>query len=516
MVDTLVAMGFPPCLAKQALLLCQNNVERAADMLLMNPPPLPDATSAGSGSGDLDLDDEVAQLVGMGFDTTSARGALEIHGSLEAAANALLEAQQGPPAAPATPATPPRPEPPASPRPSPLRRPAEPPASPRPAKRARRAATSSPQPSEISEAEPRDASDPSNPSDPSDPSMEALTKGLTFGARAFEGAQLNARNAERCRPQNVHMKDVPGIVLASYPEAAKMRGERGKQKVTNMLSACFAQGLWTFGPATTPVNQEVLPAFQFIISEMAKLEALNPKRVGIITTLAHACEDCQQVQAREILRIFGDLTAQNETFDEQLKYSLQRQKEAALNRFISEHHQNCDLDHTQVQPHQQRAHLFSGYVNFIGPDFGLDGLEAANSDRYLQQVKHELKKLRSLTKPWLLASLKQEMSVAEWLQTLLADINNQNPAADRLINPNCIFKWVQANLSNEAAHLVFYDEDRAEEFKGQDPEQPSVENRYQPFLSRRVLVEMLVKARFLEEKRSSSSGSASSMRMPRI
>lgn len=510
-------MGFPPCLAKQALLLCQNNVERAADMLLMNPLPLPDASSSAGSASSRDLDEQVAQLVGMGFETMSARGALEIHGSLEAAANALLEDQHGPPAAPATPpprvpAAPPRPvEPPTSPRPSPLRRPAEPPASPRPAKRARGAAVSPPE--EHSEAEP---SHPSDRSDPSDPSMEALTKGLTFGARAFEGAQLR-RNLERCRPQNVHMKDVPGIVLASYPEAAKMRGERGKQKVTNMLSACFAQGLWTFGPATTPVNQEVLPAFQFIISEMAKLEALNPKRVGIITTLAHACEDCQQVQAREILRIFGDLTAQNETFDEQLKYSLQRQKEAALNRFISENHKNCDLDHMQVQPHQQRAHLFSGYVNFIGQDFGLDGMEAARSDRYLQQVKHELKKVKTLTKPWLLASLKQEMSVAEWLQTLLADINNQNPAADRLINPSCIFKWVEANLSSEAAHLVFYDEDRAEEFKGQDPEQPSVENRYQPFLSRRVLLEMLVKARFLEEKSCSSSGSASSMpRMPRI
>ena len=29
------------------------------------------------------------------------------------------------------------------------------------------------------------------------------------------------------------------------------------------------------------------------------------------------------------------------------------------------------------------------------------------------------------------------------------DINNQNPAADRLINPGCIFKWVQAELSVE-------------------------------------------------------------------
>ena len=31
-------------------------------------------------------------------------------------------------------------------------------------------------------------------------------------------------------------------------------------------------------------------------------------------------------------------------------------------------------------------HLFSGYVNFIGQVFGLDGMEAARSDRYLQQA----------------------------------------------------------------------------------------------------------------------------------
>ena len=56
------------------LLKTENNL-RSQDMLLMNPPPLPDATSAaGSGSGSGDLDDEVAQLVGMGFETSSARG----------------------------------------------------------------------------------------------------------------------------------------------------------------------------------------------------------------------------------------------------------------------------------------------------------------------------------------------------------------------------------------------------------------------------------------------------------
>ena len=38
-------------------------------------------------------------------------------------------------------------------------------------------------------------------------------------------------------------------------------------------------------------------------------------------------------------------------------------KEAALNRFISENHRNCDLDHTQVQPHQQRASLGPVAIN---------------------------------------------------------------------------------------------------------------------------------------------------------
>ena len=45
------------------------------DMLLMNPPPVPEASSSASdAAAGGDLDEEVAQLVGMGFEATSARG----------------------------------------------------------------------------------------------------------------------------------------------------------------------------------------------------------------------------------------------------------------------------------------------------------------------------------------------------------------------------------------------------------------------------------------------------------
>jgi len=90
------------------------------------------------------------------------------------------------------------------------------------------------------------------------------------------------------------------------------------------------------------------------------------------------------------------------------------------------------------------------------------------------------------------------LSVKEWLQTLLADVNNQAAAADRLIDPGCIFKWVSRHLSQEAAHEVFYDEERLAEFEGQDPERPTKENQFQPFLSCRVLVDMLLATGMLE------------------
>ena len=37
------------------------------------------------------------------------------------------------------------------------------------------------------------------------------------------------------------------------------------------------------------------------------------------------------------------------------------------------------------------------------------------------------------------------------------------------------------------AHLVFYDEERFHEFRGQDPERPDAGNEFQPFLSCQAL-----------------------------
>ena len=101
------------------------------------------------------------------------------------------------------------------------------------------------------------------------------------------------------------------------------------------------------GSADSVVNRTIVPAFRHVVSEMNKLNANEEKRISMARNLAEACQDCQQVQARVILRLFGDLTSQNQTFESQLKYSLVQPKEAALHSLISKYHSpTCDLDHT--------------------------------------------------------------------------------------------------------------------------------------------------------------------------
>uniref|UniRef100_A0A7R9ZCR0 Uncharacterized protein n=1 Tax=Pseudictyota dubia TaxID=2749911 RepID=A0A7R9ZCR0_9STRA len=244
----------------------------------------------------------------------------------------------------------------------------------------------------------------------------------------------------------------------------------------------------------------------------------------MVRNLAEACQDCQQVQARVILRMYGDLTSQTETFESQLKYSLVRSKEAALQILITKYHSpSCDLDHTMVEPQNQRAHLWSGYVALVGDVFGLDGIGAANGDRFLSDCLGVIRNVHSGTigsssatcggslrfsrqksvddealKRSLMGELTQNISVKEWLSSLIGDINNQSTNADRMIDRSCIFAWASANMGGDFKHRIFHDEARGEEYSDLHPNEPIDDNKYEPFLSPLVLVEMLVKAGMLQ------------------
>lgn len=551
----LTGLGFPAALAARALELEGGDVQRAADMLFTNPPPLnhgPVVIDADAGyptevcgvsadrgtdrscpgAAQTRQDHSLSCLVSMGFASHTAAEALRrTQGDLEAAMESLLSGGNGQldnsvdvnlvedhsvssAAAPSRKRS-------CAPSPDVARQPSTVSAhsnnatsggssaahassssrqSPRKAERERAPAKqaapiSTQKASSSSPKDPAAAKPIAMQVDEKQHTITHLSAALMLGPAAF--GQLRKDVPTPTAQAAGHQSNVKKLIEASVPGVKKMMGERGAKYVTQMLTDCYKQGLFMHGGPTSAVNSQIIPAMHHIFAELGKQPAKDAKRVNCLTALANACQDCQQVQAREILRVFGDLSSQNATFEGQLMYSLVRQKEAALDRYITRRHASCDKDHTEVSPWQQRAHLISGYVALVGDKFGFDGVTAANSDRFLAQASAEIGKKSAQE---VVSELKQEMCPKEWLQTLLSDINNQTAGADRLINRDCIFKWVQTNMSDEAAYLVFYDEERSVEFGDLDPKMPSEENQYQPFLSPKVLVDMLLKAGMLERK----------------
>eukprot|EP00401_Gymnodinium_catenatum_P040754 CAMPEP_0117512566 /NCGR_PEP_ID=MMETSP0784-20121206/29096_1 /TAXON_ID=39447 /ORGANISM="" /LENGTH=412 /DNA_ID=CAMNT_0005308287 /DNA_START=1 /DNA_END=1236 /DNA_ORIENTATION=+ len=321
--------------------------------------------------------------------------------------------------------------------------------------------------------------------------IDYLAARLSFGPSSLGPLHPSTALASACvgaGPQ----QGVEELFAASMPKFEMTGRSRRKERVMTDITRCLQEGLKTNGPATSAVNREIIQALQYIMFEMEKRPPKDIKRVSCFKSLVEAFKSCQPVQARCILRMFGDLTSKENTFEGQLKYSLVREKEAALNRYISLRHPGCDWT---SDSHRHRLHLLSGYLFLIGDRFGLDGAEAAKHDCLLAAVVREI---GHVAVDDLIAKLQRDLSVKEWLQTLLADINNQAQFADRIIRRDCIYEWALENMGPTARYDVYYDADRAEEFAGQDPQEPTAENIFQPFLSCKVLVDILVAAAMLQ------------------
>lgn len=363
--------------------------------------------------------------------------------------------------------------------------------------------------------------------------VDGLASLHRFGPNCFTPLPISAapQNNTDASAFNLSNTQINQMVLKSVPDASSMKGERGRRRVTDMLSSISQSGLFMHGPPQSPVNAQVIPAIRLIFTKMADLNDNDPKRVEAFTSLAQACQDCQQVQARVILKIYSQITAQETTIDMQLKHSLSSIKEASLDKLITERHggpggmgppppnskhpPHCDLDHTVITPDMQRAHLTSAYLFVVGDAMGMDGVTAAASDRFLSDALANVHSAHNLHPPQhsrfshsdtdsvhpslslrIQKSLVQSMSVKEWISALLSDINNQKDDADRMIDRAKIFHW--ASSQGDFKHRVFYDEDRADEFQDLDPSQPLEKNQYEPFLSPLVLVDLLISEGMLE------------------
>jgi len=349
-------------------------------------------------------------------------------------------------------------------------------------------------------------------------SISYLASKHSFGPTAFSPLHTTAITSNGNSYVDLS-KSISDIVLSSMPAARDMKGERDRKPVTRMLTDIYQRGLFMHGNANSSVNQTIIPAFRHVVAELNKMDSKYKKRVDMIQHLVEACQDCQQVQARVILRMYSDLTCKTQTLEQQLKYSLVRPKEAALQILISKYHApDCDQSHNIIGPERQRAHLLSAYVSLIGDEFGLDGVETAKGDRFLNEALAVVRSVHlhgyississsmlsngdSSLKQSIMDELTSSLCVKEWLTDLIGDINNQSPNADRVIDRACIFSWATKNtsLNDDLPHRIFYEDSRTEEYKDLDPSRPTKDNEYEPLFSPNVLVELLVKMQLLKE-----------------
>jgi len=130
------------------------------------------------------------------------------------------------------------------------------------------------------------------------------------------------------------------------------------------------------------------------------------------------------------------------------------------------------------------------------PALGLRGVEAArldiNSKPVPINIANDLEKL-----------YREMFSVNEFVTTFTNDVNQQEQEAERLVSRELLAKWVDGCPGFDK-HSIFYDEDNANDYidsKISDENKkegntsknlgPNEENKYHPYLSRKVALDIL-------------------------
>jgi hypothetical protein len=118
----------------------------------------------------------------------------------------------------------------------------------------------------------------------------------------------------------------------------------------------------------------------------------------------------------------------------------------------------------------------------IGNQLGLPGVAAARLDVHRRQPLNA----KSVTKA--IALYNKSFSGVEFVKNFVADVNQQDPKAERFILPKTLYDWAAKGHGGFEPHTVLYDEDNAEAYDGAAP---ATGNEYSAFIHDRVALEIM-------------------------
>ena len=153
-----------------------------------------------------------------------------------------------------------------------------------------------------------------------------------------------------------------------------------------------------------------------------------PERQTQLRALAEAYQGCQAEQARVIDQVYGQLSGRESTLQKQTLALLNRHKEIALLQVVL--HTNPD-----AQTNKRLPHIQSRYRIELGRKLGLSGVSTARLDPHKDRPVDKARRYD------IERSFRALFSPQEFVEALVADINQQDPLAERFIMRECLINW---------------------------------------------------------------------------
>lgn len=312
--------------------------------------------------------------------------------------------------------------------------------------------------------------------------------------KEFDALKKVFLSPECCTDSKADHKSTPPPVLLTsaqivatlrkyVPNVMSMRDRRNISCITEFIKSSYYNGM-PFYNNVPAVKEHIRNALQCIFAFATDPRKSETEKKRHLTRLADAFTSCQAEQGRVIDTIYGMISGRTKGLREQILALVDEQKMRVMDTVIVEIHPEA-AQKTLISS-VQFPHLESSYIHAVGKQLGMRGVAGAGVDRNITLLSRaECKDV--------LQRFHHNFSVFDVIQTFVDDVNQQDANNDRLISRNDLLQWAGDETVNHGFNKfsVFYDEsiDPSE----YNDAKPTEENEYQPFLTRGVALDIFIK-----------------------
>mmetsp|Transcript_27029 Transcript_27029/g.62298 ORF Transcript_27029/g.62298 Transcript_27029/m.62298 type:complete len:588 (+) Transcript_27029:26-1789(+) len=268
------------------------------------------------------------------------------------------------------------------------------------------------------------------------------------------------------------------IVQENVPNVETMLDRTQSRPALDYVIMSYHGGL-PIHKGNPTVQKHLIYAMHAIFASMEKLPAGD--RARHLLRLLEAYQSCQAEQGRIIDTIYGMITGREKSFKDQVLVLVDNQKQLTLDTVTNT--LNPDAWKTSdAHPSRQVPHIQSAYRAVVGPKLGLRGVSAAKSDFNAPSLDaHTVSEVERV--------FRQEFSVEALADALVGDVNQPGEGAERVISRQLLCEWAgEHSRPGFQPHSIYYDEDNAADY---GEAKPDATQEYQPFLSRKVALQIL-------------------------